>query len=104
MYTQHGGFLAPGVVEVFDPKFFGMSAAEAQAASPAQRLLLELAVRALGTADFHSQQVAVCVGSCHHDWERLQCKQEGSLGTPYSTTGVATSVLAGWVALLGAAH
>jgi hypothetical protein len=89
-YTQHGGFLGVGVVEAFDAELFKITFTEARVMSPAQRLLLRHAKQALG--ELRSGDYAVYVGSSHHDWERLHHTQVDS---PYSTTGTATSVLAG---------
>ena len=98
MYTQHGGFLGAGVVQSFDAVFFGFSKTEARTMSPSQRLVLEHAVQVLcGTnqsiADLRGQKIGVFVGSCHHDWEHLECNKNSS--SPYTTTGIAASVLAG---------
>jgi acyl carrier protein len=98
MYTQHGGFLGAGVVQSFDAVFFGFSKTEARTMSPSQRLVLEHAVQVLcGTnqsiAGLRGQKIGVFVGSCHHDWEHLECNKNSS--SPYTTTGIAASVLAG---------
>jgi acyl transferase domain-containing protein len=98
MYTQHGGFLGAGVVQNFDAVFFGFSKTEARTMSPSQRLVLEHAVQVLcGTnqsiAGLRGQKIGVFVGSCHHDWEHLECNKNSS--SPYTTTGIAASVLAG---------
>ncbi len=49
-YCRHGGFLTG--VEDFDPRFFGISPAEARIIDPQQRLFLETAWHALEDAGF----------------------------------------------------
>lgn len=93
--TRHGGLLT--AVGEFDAPHFGISPGEAKTMSPSQCLLLQHTERALGAAEAAGLPVAVCVGSCHHDCERLQRSAE--VGTPYMTTGTATSVLAGCAAV-----
>ena len=102
MYTQHAGFLAPGVVESFDAAFFGISEHETKIMSPAQRLILERCVQGLSCAnqsvvdvlvEMRGWEVGVFVGSCHRDWEHLQ--RHKNCVSSYLTTGVAGSVLAG---------
>jgi len=95
--TRHGGFLA-GVGQ-FDALHFRIPPSEAICMSPSQCQLLQHTEQALSGAEVEGQQVAVCIGSCHHDFERLQRSAE--VGTPYITTGTATSVLAGYAPAMG---
>ena len=99
MYTQYGGFLSDGVVQNFDSSFFGLPVGESRVMSPSQRLVLEHTAQALYVggctlADVKGKQIAVYGGSCHHDWERIHSRSTQT-SSPYITTGVATSVLAG---------
>eukprot|EP00658_Telonema_sp_P-2_P018858 TRINITY_DN17383_c0_g1_i2.p1 TRINITY_DN17383_c0_g1~~TRINITY_DN17383_c0_g1_i2.p1 ORF type:complete len:633 (+),score=124.01 TRINITY_DN17383_c0_g1_i2:116-2014(+) len=84
MYTKFGGFLPSGVVEQFDPAFFSLTSPEVKKMNPAQRQLLENTAQAIGSHDLRGGMVSVYVGSCHHDWERLNARKTESLHSPYS--------------------
>ena len=92
MYTQVGGFIE---ASLFDAAFFAVRTHEVLSMSPSQRLLLEHAAQVLHNESPNTHSTAVYVGSCHHDWERLQCAPEASFKSPYATTGMSSSVLAG---------
>ena len=64
-------------VEQFDAGFFGVSAAEAAAVDPQQRMLLELGYEALHAAlqrrsSLAASGVGVCAAIEHIDWQLLQ--------------------------------
>ena len=60
--------------------------------SPSQRLLLQHTAQVVhGVLD---PGMGVYVGSCHHDFERLQVTKTIP-SSPYNVTGTASSVLAG---------
>ena len=87
MYTRHGGFLAANVPESFDATFFGVSKSSVQIMSSSQRLTLEHTAKVLCGAN---QSIAAVRGQ---DWEHLECNKSSS--SPYVTTGISASVLAG---------
>ena len=101
MYSRSGGFISRDAVTGFASQIFAISASEAAAMSPSQRLLLErsaeVSVSSLGSplSAVSGLPIGVCVGSCHHDWERLNVASTSARSSTYRTTGEATSVLAG---------
>ncbi len=99
-YVDQGGFL-PGLPQ-FAPDFFGISAREAQAMDPQQRVLLEIAWEALERggivpADLRGSRSGVYVGAMPQDYgPRMGHAGQDSAG--YLLTGTTTSVLSGRIA------
>lgn len=89
-----GGYLAE--VERFDAAFFGISAREAAAMDPQQRILLELCWHALEDARIPPSAppgpTGVFVGSCSDDYA-LASRASGTVG-PYTMTGIGRAFLA----------
>ncbi|WP_406069065.1 SDR family NAD(P)-dependent oxidoreductase [Micromonospora sp. NBC_01638] len=100
-----GGFLDG--VDQFDPGFFGISPREAADIDPQQRLMLEVAWRALEDAGqpaaaLRGTRTGVYVGASWHDYEILR-KERGAGATQHSTVGNALDVIAARVSyFLGA--
>ena len=98
-YAREGGFLAD--VESFDAQFFAISAREATAMEPQQRLVLELAWEALERAGLPPDGLE---GSATGVYLGAQSSDYGLDGTAlrdldgYRLTGRTTSVLSGRVA------
>ncbi|MEV4127744.1 SDR family NAD(P)-dependent oxidoreductase [Nocardia sp. NPDC049707] len=91
-----GGFL-DGVDE-FDAALFGISPREAADIDPQQRLMLEIAWRALEDAGIpghtlRGTRTGVYVGASWHDYETLR-KQRGIGATQHSLVGTALDVIA----------
>ncbi|HEX6969189.1 MAG TPA: type I polyketide synthase [Micromonosporaceae bacterium] len=91
-----GGFLDD--VDLFDPGFFGISPREAEDVDPQQRLMLEIAWRALEDAGkpaaaLRGTRTGVYVGASWHDYEILR-KDRGAGATPHSAVGNALDVIA----------
>ncbi|RYH05715.1 polyketide synthase, partial [archaeon] len=89
----------------FDPDFFGLSVAEAEAIDPSQRLLLECVARAIydygrTLADVKGSKVAVYVGMSPSDYN------EGAYasGSVHAATGGALSMAAGRISFLLGLH
>lgn len=99
MYTRRGAFLDP--IDLFDPKFFGITPREAISVDPQQRLLLEVIWEALEHAGrrpdgLSGSVTGVYLGAMNYDYQQLQ----RSLGDPeavdgYTVTGSLFSVLGG---------
>ena len=73
-YCKHGGFLEG--VDRFDPRFFGITSAEAEVMDPQQRLFLETAWHALEDAGLPDRALdgaacAVFVGCSHGDYAQM---------------------------------
>ena len=102
MNTRWGGFLAG--VDRFDAAFFGISPREAVSMDPQQRLVLEVAWRALEDAGIPALGLAgsrsgVYLGICTSDYARLgDASGAGGQLDTYSGTGGACGVAAGRLA------
>jgi acyl transferase domain-containing protein/aryl carrier-like protein len=98
-YTRHGGFLEG--VDLFDPRFFGVTPREAASMDPQQRLLLEVSWSALEDAGqppdrLMGTRTGVFVGICSSDYATLQTRHGGpGRLDAYFGTGNALSVAAG---------
>ncbi|MFF2213283.1 type I polyketide synthase [Streptomyces antibioticus] len=95
--VRHGGFLDH--VDLFDPEFFGMSPAEAAAADPQQRLVLELAWEALEDAGIlpgtlGATRAGVFVGAMAADYSALVHRQGADAVTRHTLTGLARGIIA----------
>ena len=96
MSTRWGGFLDG--IDRFDPQFFGISPREAEHMDPQQRIVLELAWRALEDAGIppatlkHSQ-TGVYIGAMWSDYARLIAGAPASI-TQHTATGQDTSIIA----------
>lgn len=100
MYTRWGGFLDD--IDQFDPAFFGLSAREAAAMDPAQRLALEVAWEALedaGAASLAGSRTGVYIGASQGDYGMYQFQRLEQV-SPYTVTGSALSVISGRIAYL----
>jgi microcystin synthetase protein McyG len=101
MTVRHGGFVED--VDQFDPRFFGISANEAQSLDPQQRMLLEVTWHALEDAgltrdQLRSDRVGVFVGICSNEYGQLIVHGPSEAIDPYVGTGNASSVAAGRLA------
>ncbi|MFJ3778139.1 type I polyketide synthase [Streptomyces sp. NPDC090075] len=95
--VRPGGYLDH--VDLFDPEFFGISPAEAAAADPQQRLVLELAWEALENAgipprDLKASRSGVFVGALAADYASLVHRQGADAITRHTLTGLAKGVIA----------
>jgi len=73
-YVRHGGFIKG--VELFDARFFGISAAEVRSMDPQQRLVLEVGYEALfrsgsSKSSLLQSSTGVFVGLSPGDWSEL---------------------------------
>jgi acyl transferase domain-containing protein/acyl carrier protein len=99
-YTRRGGFLR-NLPDRFEPQFFGISAREAEAMDPQQRMLLEVAWEALEHAgiapdSLRRSATGVFAGVSTDDYLRLTTSlREPETLTAYSALGNAFSVAAG---------
>lgn len=94
--ARPGGYLDH--VDRFDPEFFGISPAEAVAADPQQRLVLELAWEALEDAGIVPRTLAgrragVFVGSIGGDYATLVAQAPATVGR-HSLTGLNRGIIA----------
>jgi len=98
IYTRRAGCV--GDLTRFDASFFGFSPREAAHVDPQQRLLLEVTWEAFEDAGIPvstlaGQQVGVFVGLFMHDFENMHNRpSELELFSPYSATGMSTSIAA----------
>ena len=89
-YTQHvkyGGFLAG--IDQFDASFFGISPREAICMDPQQRMLMEVAWRAMEDAGYpqeaiRNQDVGVFIGISSNDYGSLLWASEEEWATPHN--------------------
>jgi acyl transferase domain-containing protein len=93
--TRRGGFLRG--IDGFDPRFFGISPAEARHMDPQQRLMLELAWEALADAglppsSLRGRSVGVFVGAMWTEYAALMGSVPGQMG-PFSATGGDLSII-----------
>ncbi|KAJ5683051.1 hypothetical protein N7462_006216 [Penicillium macrosclerotiorum] len=93
-----GGHFLEEDISRFDAPFFSITAAEAEAMEPPQRLILETAFHALEDAGIPLQHIAksktaVFAGSSGHDWLILQSK-DPLRQHKYNITGTTSNMLA----------
>ncbi|KAJ5758194.1 uncharacterized protein N7511_006888 [Penicillium nucicola] len=93
-----GGHFMKDDLSRFDAPFFSITAAEAEAMEPPQRLLLESAFHALENAGIPLERIAktktaVFAGSSGHDWAVMQTKDPLSMHK-YGITGSTGNMLA----------
>lgn len=92
----HAGFLDD--IEGFDAQFFSISPLEANHMDPRQRLLLQVAWRAIEDAgyapgDLRKRKIGCYIGATGADYATLQARA-GSAINPYSLPGSSLSILA----------
>ncbi|KAJ5293199.1 uncharacterized protein N7443_009152, partial [Penicillium atrosanguineum] len=93
-----GGHFLTDDLSRFDAPFFSITAAEAEAMEPPQRLLLEAAFHALENAGIPMQRIAksktaVFTGSSGHDWVMMKAKDPLNMHK-YDITGSTSNMLA----------
>jgi len=101
MAVRHGGFVEGAAL--FDPRFFGISAGEAQAMDPQHRMLLEVAWHAIEDAGLTRERLrqdraGVFVGMCSNDYGALTLRGSMEDLSAYAGVGNAQSVAAGRLA------
>jgi acyl transferase domain-containing protein len=100
MSTRWGGFIDE--LDQFDAAFFGISAREAEAMDPNQRLVLEVSWEALenaGYARLAGTRTGVFVGAFGSDYGIKQFPHPNDI-SPYAVTGNAHSMISGRLAYL----
>ncbi len=96
--TRYGGFIKD--IDLFDARFFGMSAREAIALDPRQRILMEVTWKALEHGGqspdaMQGSRTGVFVGLLNHEyWDSQTDRNFEQCGT-YASTGCALSTAAG---------
>lgn len=112
--SPRAGLLKGSHLETFDPAFFGLSAAEASAMDPHQRLLLEVVHEALADANvldpnvpltaesaLSTRRIGIFVGVCNNEWIRTADQAQGaSLLLPYSSSALSMSSCANRVSFV----
>lgn len=101
-YCRQGGFLDQ--IDQFEPEFFGIAPREAVYIDPQQRLLLEVLWEALEDAALPPAQLSgtktgVFVGASTLDYGQLLLQRADRIA-PYTTTGLASTMLANRVSYL----
>ena len=96
--NHRGGHFLDQDVSLFDPWFFGISSAEAQALDPQQRLQLETAFEALENAgitvnDVKGSDTAVYMAIFSRDYERMMFKDPNNIAK-YHMVGTGEAILA----------
>lgn len=96
--SMRGGYFLTNDLSRFDAPFFSITAAEAEAMEPPQRLLLEAAFHALENAGIPMQRIAksktaVFAGSSGHDWVMMNAKDPLNMHK-YNITGSTSNMLA----------
>ena len=96
--SMRGGHFLTDDLSRFDAPFFSITAAEAEAMEPSQRLLLEAAFHALENAGIPMQRIAksktaVFAGSSGHDWVMMNVKDPLNMHK-YNITGSTSNMLA----------
>jgi hypothetical protein len=101
--VKYAGFLETHIAESFDPGFFGLTTAEANAMDPHQKILLEVNFEALvngNLIDLASQKIVpsksnigVFVGLSNNEWIRGTGYPSYNV-TPYTGTGVSQAAAA----------
>ena len=103
-HVRFGGFVKTGV-DRFDPAFFGISPREAASMDPQQRLALELSWEALENAGvvpetLRGSRTGVFVGAIGDDYAALVHRQDESVITQHTLTGLNRSIIANRVSYL----
>ena len=102
--TRRGGFL--GVVDGFDPAFFGIARREAQGMDPQQRLLLEVVWEALEHAGqapdrLERSSTGVYIGCAGSDYAYMQLEtRDRDLLDTHFASGIGHSVISGRISYL----
>ncbi|KAK7993281.1 hypothetical protein PG989_006662 [Apiospora arundinis] len=95
-HNHRGGHFIQQDVAAFDANFFGVSAAEAEAMDPQQRILLETTYEALESGgipldSIRGSDTAVFTAAFNHDYETMALKDTQNL-PKYHLTGNAPSI------------
>ena len=103
VYCRHGHFMVN--IELFDNEHFCMSAAEARAVDPHQRLLLQSTYEAFANAQYARETLVglasgVCVAADNFaEWQQLR-KATNTLPSAYSALGMDTAAASGRISYL----
>ena len=103
-HTHRGGHFLEHDIAAFDAGFFGLSASEAEAMDPQQRIQIEIAYEALENAGItlesvKSSNTSVYVATFTHDYENMMYKDPISL-PKYSMTGVGQAIVSNRISFL----
>jgi len=92
-YCKHGSFMEG--IDLFDPKLFGMSPAEAKAIDPNQRLVLEVGYDGLYRSGLRKKQIMNSAGGMYCGFGTLEWSYtEKNLGDgAFGATGAAASIV-----------